>query len=60
MNGGIINSITRLHLLVISTETPLSGCFLLGESIVIFRKMIKVSIRKDKWMRKYNVVGLCL
>jgi hypothetical protein len=30
-------------------KSPLSGCFSLGGSIVIFRKMIKVNIRKDEW-----------
>jgi hypothetical protein len=30
-------------------KSPLSGCFSLGENIVIFRKIIKVNVRKDEW-----------
>jgi hypothetical protein len=30
-------------------KSPLSRCFSLAESTVIFRKIIKVNIRKDEW-----------
>jgi len=30
-------------------KSPLSGCFSLGEIVVIFRKIIKVNIRKGEW-----------
>jgi hypothetical protein len=30
-------------------KSPLNGCFSPGESVVLFRKIIKVNIRKGEW-----------
>jgi hypothetical protein len=33
----------------LAEKSPLNGCFSLGESVVLFRKIIKVHIRKGEW-----------
>jgi hypothetical protein len=42
-------AISLLNPAVCAEKSPLIGFLSLGESIVIFRKMIKVNIRKDEW-----------